>query len=39
MIPVIFLAEMAVIFGAYYIKPYGNLSDAATVRADLKDIQ
>ena len=39
MIPVIFLAAMAVIFGAYYIKPYGNLSDAATVRADLKDIQ
>lgn len=38
-IPILFTIAMMAIFGWYYIKPYGNLSDAAVTKADLRDIE
>lgn len=39
LIPAVFSIVIAVIFGWYDIKPYGNLPDAAVTKADLSDIE
>ena len=39
LIPVLFSIAMIVIFGGYYLKPYGNLPNAAVTKADLSKIE
>ncbi len=38
-IPTAFLVALAVIFGGYYLKPYGNLTDAAVKKANIENIE
>lgn len=38
-VPLAFLIAMAMIFGCYALQPYGNISDAAVKKANVKDIQ
>ena len=39
LIPLLFSIAMITIFGWYYIKPYGNLPNAAVAKADLSGIE